>query len=313
MDIIYNKIFLEHDTGGHPENRKRLEVLGKIKETKIRSGEKYLTLVHSKEYVDKIKEIVKERRFLDMDTVTCKKSYEVACYAVGASILASERNDFALVRPPGHHAGPDYGGGFCLFNNLAVAVQKIVNQGKRVFILDFDSHYGEGTAEIFRKKKGVLYTSIHQYPAYPGKGWIKEMKKSKGRNICVPLPERSGDDLFLFSGEYLLEIAKEFKPDVIAVSAGFDGHYSEELLGLNLSAVSYYKIAKMFSSEFDNIFAVLEGGYDLEFFPKCLYNFISGVNKEDLKFKDKETKSKEDVKREFNKRIDSIKKVFNKK
>jgi len=310
MNLIYNKIFLKHETGDHPENKKRLEAFGDLPETEIENGEKYLRLVHSKKYIEYIKKICQKEESSNPDTVVSKKSYQVACFAVGASVMASEQNDFALVRPSGHHAGFQKPQGFCLFNNIAISVQRLVNQGRKVFIFDFDGHFGNGTAKIFYDSKDVLYMSIHQYPAYPGKGWVDEIGKKQGRGytINIPLPPKSGDELFIQSLTDFLTVIKQFKPDVIAVSAGFDGHHADPLLDLNYSMNSFYEIGKILSDNFKNIFAVLEGGYNINYLPKCVYSFITGINQEKIKFKEKTTTSSDSTKQEYNKRIKMLKK-----
>lgn len=228
--------------------------------------------------------------------------------------MASEKGDFALIRPPGHHAGSNFGGGFCLFNNIAIASKKLVNDGKKVFIFDFDGHFGNGTSKIFYNSKDVLYSSIHQYPAYPGEGKIEKIGEGEGKgfNINFPLPLYSGDDIFLRAGEILISIGKQFSPDIVGISAGFDGHKSDPLLNLNFSATSFYKIGKWLSENFSKIFAVLEGGYNLEFLPKCVFNFIAGVNKEEIPFKEKETKTSKIIKKEANLREKEFRKIISK-
>ncbi|MEA2037447.1 MAG: histone deacetylase [Nanoarchaeota archaeon] len=294
MKIIYNKIFLEHDTGMHPENKKRLESLDKLPETKVENGEKYLSLVHSKKYIQHVKDFCKKNGGnLDRDTIVSPKSYEAAIYAVGATVMASRTNDFALVRPPGHHAFPDRSSGFCIFNNIAIATQKLVNEGKKVLIFDFDAHLGDGTVDFFYKSDKVLYWSLHQFPAFPGGGNVNEIGEGKGKGytINVPLPPGSGDDIYMRAVENFMPIVEQFKPDHIAVSAGFDAHVHDLLLDLRLSANTYYKLGKMLSN-FKNVFATLEGGYNVELFPKCLYNFLDGINKKNIRFKDQNTDSR---------------------
>ncbi|PIP23328.1 MAG: acetylpolyamine amidohydrolase [Candidatus Nealsonbacteria bacterium CG_4_10_14_0_2_um_filter_38_17] len=313
MKIIYNKIFLEHDTESHPENRKRLEAFKNLRQTKVESAEKYLKLVHKKEYIEKVKKMSGKERFLDIDTVLSEKSFKVACYAAGAAILASKSGGFALVRPPGHHAGIEKGQGFCLFNNIAVAVQKLAKKNKRIFILDFDGHFGNGTAEIFYDTDKVLYTSLHQEDEYPyGLGKIEDIGRGKGRGykINIPLLAESGDDLFLSSVEYFISIAKQFKPDVVGVSAGFDSCHSDPLLRLNFSVNSYYQVGKLLSQNFSNIFAVLEGGYNLDYLPKCVYNFIAGVNKEKIRFKEKTTESSLLTKKNYDNTLKNLSKIL---
>jgi acetoin utilization deacetylase AcuC-like enzyme len=304
MDIIFNPIFLEHDTGMHPENRKRLEVLGDLPETDIETGEEYLELVHKPHYIAQIREVCAQGGgHLDPDTIVSQKSYDAAVKAVGATIAASENGGFALVRPPGHHAFPDHSSGFCVFNNIAIAAQKLANEGKRVLIFDFDGHLGDGTVKYFYESDQVMYWSIHQYPAFPGGGTEDEIGEGagKGYTINVPLPSGSGDDILfnVFDRYHFLDIAKKFNPDVVGISAGFDGHQYDLLLGLRFSMNAYYRLGRLFKETFGNVFATLEGGYNVEYFPKLLYNFIDGINGADMKYEERSTDSMIQVMDEF--------------
>ena len=258
MQLIYNKIFLKHKKSKHPECPERLVYFDKhLKETKLENGEKYLDLVYNKNYIKLIKKYSEKESYLDADTYTNKYSYEAACYAVGAAIKASKENNFSLARPPGHHAATNKAMGFCLFNNIAVATKKLVNEGKRVLIIDADSHSGNGSQKVFYNTDKVLFLSIHQFPAYPGTGWFEEIGNGKGEGftINIPVPPYTADDLFLDSLNIITPIIKDqFKPDIVAVSAGFDGHHSDPLLQLNLTTNTYYKIGKLLSHNFNNIF-----------------------------------------------------------
>lgn len=308
MRLIYNKIFLEHDTGMHPENKKRLASLRNVKETKIKDGKKYLELIHSKEYIKRVRNVSKRSDALDSDTVTSKRTFKVATYAVGATVMASESKSFAIVRPPGHHAYPNKSSGFCIFNNIAIATQKLVNEGKKVLIFDFDSHCGDGTEDIFYDTNKVFYFSIHQYPAFPNKGWVDDIGsgKGKGYTLNIPLPPKSGDDIFKDAIKKSLPVLKNFKPDVVAISAGFDGHQDDLLLDLKLSYNSFYFLGDIIRKNFDNYFATLEGGYNIYKLPFCIASFLEGISGEKNKTSEALTKSPKEVKKEYEKRMKKI-------
>lgn len=280
MKLIYNPIFLDHDTGMHPENRKRLEAFGNLPVSDIINGEEYLSLMHTPDYIQQVKDAARAGIHLDADTIASPKSYEAAIYAVGATIMASQSSDFALVRPPGHHAHTDKARGFCLFNNIAIAVQKLVKEGKRVLIFDFDGHLGDGTEKFFYASNRVLYWSLHQFPAFPGWGTIDQIGEGDGRGytINVPLTGGSADDIYMRAIKALMPAALAFKPDIVAVSAGFDGHQKDLLLNLRLTVNTYYQIGTLLKENFPLIFATLEGGYNTEFLPKCVQNFLDGIN-----------------------------------
>ena len=311
MQLIYNKIFLEHKADGHPERPQRLMAFGDLEQSEIENGEKYLELIYDKKYIESIKNASKQEINLDADTYTNRKSYEVACYAVGAAIKAAKKNDFALIRPPGHHASASKAMGFCLFNNIAIACKWLNERGKKVFIVDFDGHHGNGTQDIFYKNDKVLYLSAHQYPAYPGSGWVNEIGEGKGKyfNINIPMPPYASDDIFVETlSKVILAIKQQYKPDVVAVSAGFDAHKDDPLLQLNLSISSYYEIGRLLSSNFRSIFACLEGGYNVEVLPHCVSAFLIGINNEKakLEFTEHKTTSAANVQREFESRIKSL-------
>ncbi len=311
MNLIYNKIFLEHKTVNHPESPERLRSFGELEQSDIENGERYLKLVYNDSYVELIKNACAKCMMLDSDTYTNPKSYEVACYAVGAAIKAAKQNDFALSRPPGHHATHNKAMGFCIFNNIAIAAKWLNERNKKVFILDIDGHHGNGTQEIFYKTDKTLYLSIHQFPAFPGTGWLNEIGENGGKyfTINVPLPHYSSDDIFIGAlSKIIPEVKKQFNPDVVAVSAGFDAHKDDPLLQLNLSVNSYYEAGKLLSSNFRNIFACLEGGYNAGVLPHCVSAFLMGVNNEKsiLNFNEKKTISAANVQREFDSRMKNL-------
>lgn len=293
MEIIYHSVMMEHDTGQHPESPRRFEAMGKLPETELLDGAPYLGLVHSADHIRAVKSACEFGFPLDGDTPTSPGSFEAARFAVGASIMASQSGGFALVRPPGHHATHNHSAGFCLFNNIAVAVQKLLAEGKRVAILDFDGHMGDGTSEIFYHTDQVLMWSMHEYPAYPGGGFVDEIGtgKGKGFNINVPLPPGTADDILNETLDYFLPVIEQFQPDVLALSAGFDAHQRDMILNLKASANFYHQLGHRLRHRFDNIFAVLEGGYNVVEMPRCFRNFMAGMNGEAVVFPEEATQS----------------------
>ena len=280
MDLLYHPVVLEHETGMHPESRKRLEIFSDLEASEMFDGEPYLGLIHTPAYIEKVRQACSVGAHLDQDTVTSPGSFEAACYAVGATVRASETGGFALVRPPGHHAYPYKASGFCLFNNIAVATRKLLGEGKRVLIFDFDGHLGDGTSDIFYDTDEVMYWSVHQYPAFPGHGYIDEIGdgRGKGFTINVPLPPGSADDIFMDSIAHYLPLAGQFQPDVVAVSAGFDAHQYDLLLDLRVSTNTFYRIGKLLREHFPKVFATLEGGYNVLEAQKGVYSFLAGIN-----------------------------------
>ncbi len=288
VGVVYDELYLGHDTGEHPENGKRLlaavrrlqrfglwDELVKL-ETRSASQEE-LMLAHSRQHVDRIRLMAEAGGGMaDADTVVSAASYEAAAGAAGALISAVEavtRGDvesaFALVRPPGHHATRNAAMGFCLFNNVAVgAAYALEKLGlERVFILDWDVHRGNGTQDIFAAEPRVKYVSIHQSPLYPGLSG--EDKVSSPRNIEVPLPPGCGEGEYLrVLEEIVVPAARLFKPQLIMLSAGYDAHWAEALAGMCLTIASYGHLTervKTLAEELcgGRLVLGLEGGYNL--------------------------------------------------
>jgi acetoin utilization deacetylase AcuC-like enzyme len=280
MKILFNSKFLLHNPDSYAEGRYRIEEFRSQTEEVEGNGEAYITLVHSESHLKLVLDACMNYRLL-AEVYLSPESYQAACSAVGLAVMAAERGDFAVVRPPGHHAKPERADGFCLFNNIAIAVQKLANEGKKIFILDIDGHHGDGTQGIFYHSDQVLFCSIHQQFAYPWTGELHETGEGDGIGYTMnfPLPAGSGDRELLEAVDTAIRKAEEFKPDVVGVSAGFDGDIEDRLLGLKYTLDGYYQCGRRLRQSFDHIFAVLEGGYHFDI-KKCVEHFIRGVNNE---------------------------------
>lgn len=223
-----------------------------------------LYLVHDKEFVKK----VKHNNYYDRECPHYDGIFEYARLAAGGAIKAAEINGFSLMRPPGHHAGKDFLGGFCYFNNIAIAVRKL---NKKTLIIDFDAHHGNGTEDIFRNDIDVFYLSLHKN-AYPGTGHESDNNVSNHTFSGEP-----GDDKYLNVLEKILELDKEF--ELIAVSAGFDGYQYDPLASLGLTPEGYYRIGQAISVLDLPVFCVLEGGYNADMMGENIDNFLQGLDR----------------------------------
>ncbi|MBU6342642.1 MAG: histone deacetylase [Bacteroidetes bacterium] len=295
MKLLYHDNVLLHETGQHPENRLRLAHFEHLVSLDAApDGTHALSSIHPESYIEKVLDHCEHGRPLDGDTKVHHQSFLAATTAVGLALLAMEQRDFAILRPPGHHAFRTEARGFCIFNNVAICAQKAVEAGKKVLVFDFDGHLGDGTMDIFYDSDQVLFWSLHQYPAYPGNGSAQEIGIGPGIgfNICQPIPPGAGDDIFMHAVHYMLPIALQFNPDLVAVSAGFDAHQFEPLLELRASLHFYYKIGQLLAAHFPGkIFTVLEGGYNAEVLAQGVSNFVAGINGTPMPFDEAPTSS----------------------
>ena len=288
--IITTDTYQNHDTGiGHPERIDRVKVVNEGLK-KINSNNltwlkpkpfdlTYLSLAHTSNYLQKLEETFPKEGsvFLDGDTLVCPGSKQAALDAVGSVLLAIDEvmnknysNAFCSIRPPGHHAESDKAMGFCIYNNVAIGAHYLIHKykAKKVAIIDFDVHHGNGTQDIFYNNEKVLYISTHQYPYYPGSGSDKET--GKFNNILnIPLEAGTTAEQFLNAYENVLKKLKEFKPEFLLFSAGFDAHIDDPLAQLRLSSEDFYHLTKrtleVSKSMFNgNVVSILEGGYDLK-------------------------------------------------
>lgn len=290
---VYDPVYLEHDTGGHPESARRLEaVISDLDWKGIRqqlvniparpATFEELKTVHEAAYISRI-EAYSSRGggWWDADTKISTGSYKAALYAAGGTIAAVEAvikkkvpSAYALVRPPGHHATSNNAMGFCLFNNIAVAASCALktHKAERVLIIDFDVHHGNGTEETFEHDPRVLYISAHQYPLFPGTGRISDTGHGVrgGSAIDIPLPAGCGDNEYkqVFN-EIVVPASRNFKPELILVSAGYDGHWADEMSNIRLTLDGYYYITRVIQQLADELCGgrsvyCLEGGYNLK-------------------------------------------------
>ena len=280
MKIYYSPKCLAYSQPGHPESPSRVSSTYKFLEEKGYSfnepglcSEDDILLAHS----SGLFESMKNESFFDFDTPVFKGIYNIARLSAGSAIdaamhcLNNDEKAFSLMRPPGHHATKNNLGGFCYFNNIAIASLKARKKVQKVAIVDFDCHHGNGTEDIILGRKDFLYLSLHQSPLYPGTGL-----QSKDNCLNYPLSASTTPDEFLSILQDGLKKVEQFGPDLLAISAGFDSYRLDPITNLTLELETYREIGRMLAAVNKPAFSVLEGGYS-EDLPECIYQYLQGL------------------------------------
>jgi len=287
--LITSDTYQNHNTGdGHPEkidrvtavidNFKKLNNKNLIWKKPSKFNRSLLEITHNSDYINFIEESFPKKglSFLDGDTIVSPGSKEATLDAVGSIIAAIDgvqnnefKNAFCAVRPPGHHAEKNKAMGFCIYNNVAVGANYLIDSYKlnKIVIIDFDVHHGNGTQDIFYDNEKVLYISTHQFPYYPGSG--TEQEKGKYNNIFnIPLPAGTTSEEYLNAYEFVLNKIHEFKPEFILLSAGFDAHKDDPLAQFQLESKDFYKITKR-TLELSNFLKLSMTAVTLSIFSGC--------------------------------------------
>jgi acetoin utilization deacetylase AcuC-like enzyme len=301
--FLCDERFLEHSTGnGHPESPFRIIAILKYLKTvpfyaelkqyrAFQAPIEAILAVHASHYIDRARELCRwGGGLLDSpDVPVGKNSFDVALLAAGGAlkladaVMAGEiENGFCCARPPGHHAEADRAMGFCLLNNIAILARYLQRQYglKKIAIVDWDVHHGNGTQHIFESDPSVFYISLHQFPHYPGTGAADErgIGAGEGYTLNIPLQQGAGDRecLAAFS-EQVIPALKKFQPDAILISAGFDAHELDPLGGLNFSEATYEWLTIELRKINRRVISLLEGGYNLESLPRCVAAHLHGL------------------------------------
>ena len=291
--FVYHPDYLNHDTGpGHPERPDRLRAsLAALQQNDVwdqlhlieptPATVEQIAYAHNPAYSEHIRLHCEREIPLTYDTTVCHESFDIALLSTGGVLRAADavatgvvKNAFAMVRPPGHHATPGQSMGFCLFNNIAVTARYLQREHgiRKVAIVDWDVHHGNGTQDIFYEDESVFFFSIHQSPLYPGTGSSRERGSGNGRGstLNVPMPAGGGDDEYIeVFTDILMPALRDFSPEFLLISAGFDAHCLDPLAGIELTADGFSSLTDLmleFAEETasERVVSALEGGYSLE-------------------------------------------------
>jgi len=335
--IVYDPIYLEHRIGTHVESHERLiAIMDLLKEEHVFENPDFKLIHPRKATLEQVKYVHRESLIkqvkqmselaqasgsiqnLDMDTAVSAKTYEASLYSVGGNLTGIDEilegkvtNVFAAVRPPGHHSNAYKCAGFCIFNNIAIATEYLFKEKgfKRVVIIDWDCHHGNGTQDIFfngSENGEVIMFNSHQdgRTLYPGSGFIDDIGsgKGKGKIINFPMPPRAAEDIVLkYFDQIINPICEEFKPEFVLISAGFDTHWTDRLTNMGWTfqgPANYLKKIKEMASNFANnrILITLEGGYEIDKQAKAVYNCLKVLsNKDDEMIEENPRKSEKEL------------------
>jgi len=316
IGCIYNPLFEEHGVAHHPENGTRLAaIVGRLRQSGLWEQLRQIEFgpatieevgwVHELDYIEHIKFLSEHGGgALDLDTQATEETYPAAMLAAGGCIAATEAvssgkldSAICLVRPPGHHALPNQGMGFCFFNNVAIAAEAALRADLgRVAILDFDAHHGNGTQDIFYSRGEVLYFSIHQSPAFPGTGSLDEvgLDAGMGWTINVPLPAGARDKHYLQAWRQIaVPTLNAFKPEIVLISAGYDAHWRDPLVNMQMTADGFYWLMQETCAAAaalceGRLVVVLEGGYNLDALALSVENTVLAMGSREIGQHDEE-------------------------
>ena len=305
--FVYHPDYLNHNTGpGHPERPDRLRAsLAALQQSDVwdqlhqieptPASIEHLCYAHNPAYPEHIRLHCEQEIPLTYDTTVGFESFDIALLSTGGVLRAADavmtgavRNAFAMVRPPGHHATLGQSMGFCLFNNIAITARYLQREHgvEKVAIVDWDVHHGNGTQDIFYEDESVFFFSIHQSPLYPGTGSSRERGSGKayGMTLNVPMPAGSGDvDYIKVFTDVLVPALRDFSPELLLISAGFDAHYLDPLSGTELTADGFATLTDLMLAFADEtasgrVVSALEGGYSLEGVSESVVAHVERLN-----------------------------------